>query len=415
MRVVLVGSTGFIGQAVRIALERRGTEVVPAGRTQGVDLERPETVIGLRHRLDGAVGLVIAAGTLDDDPPASNRLTAGVVTLLDQAALAGIRNLVLVSSAGADPAAPVASLRGKAAQEAALLGHRADDGARNWTIVRPSLVCGHGGASARLLAGLASLPIRPRIPSGPLRPIRVDDLAEAIARLLLGDRSDPAVLDACGPDRVDLEGYIRSIEGGARPAVTVPVPPGLMRRLFRLGGKLGVGMAGDGMVTMLQRGADGDPEPLRARTGVRPRPLSDATAGLMPSVPLLRGILALSLAAFWIWSGLSSVLLWPIAQSAELARQAGVPETLAVASVYAGGILDMVIGVALLARRSQPAAALAAAVVTLAYMAIMTVGIPHLWFDPLGPVAKGLPLAAAAFGLAMLAKADAAAPRKGKG
>lgn len=358
---------------------------------------------------------MIAAGTFDGAPQASDRLTAGIVTLLDQAARAGVRNLVLVSSIGADPDAPVGSLRGKAAQEAALLDHRAGDPARNWTVVRPSLVCGRGGASASLLAGLASLPFRPRMSSGPLRPIHVDDLAEAIARLLLGDRSDPAIFDACGPDRVDLEGYIRSIEGGARPSATVPVPPDLMRLLFRLGGAFGVGMAGDSMAAQLRRGADGDPESLRARTGVRPRALSDATAGLMPSAPLLRGLLALGLAAFWMWSGLSSVLLWPIAQSAELARQAGVPETLAAASVYAGEVLDMVIGVALLARRSQPAAALAAAVVTLAYMAIMTVGLPHLWLDPLGPVAKGLPLAAAAVGLAMLAKADAAASRKGKG
>jgi uncharacterized membrane protein YkgB len=100
-------------------------------------------------------------------------------------------------------------------------------------------------------------------------------------------------------------------------------------------------------------------------------------------------------------------------QSAAMAVQAGVPNALAVASVHAGGILDVLIGAAMLPRRTQQAAGLAAAVVTLGYLAIVTLGLPQLWLHPLGPAAKGLPLAAAPLGLAMLAKAEPIRRKKG--
>jgi len=412
MRVVLVGSTGFLGRAIQAALERRGDAVIPLRRDEGFDLERPVSLTAAVSRLAGADGLVIAAGDLGGTAGRSARLAEGVIALLGQAAAAGVRKLVLISSIGADPAAPVPSLRAKAAQEAALLDHRRRDPGLDWVVVRPSLVCGPGGASVRLFAGLATLPLRPRIRSGPLRPIHVGDLAAAVAALLSGLRSEEAVIEACGPDRVDLEGYLRAFEDDGYRALAVPVPDGLVRLGFRLAGRLGLPPAGEGLYRLLQAGADGDPDALVRAAGIRPRPLQQAARGLMPASPALRRLLVLGLAPFWIWSGLCSVIFWPIGESAEMARQAGVPDSLALASVYAGGLLDIVVGVALVPRATQYAAALAAAAVTVAYVVIMTMGAPLLWLHPLGPAAKGLPLAVAALGLAMLAKAEPARPKK---
>jgi nucleoside-diphosphate-sugar epimerase/uncharacterized membrane protein YphA (DoxX/SURF4 family) len=413
MRVLLVGSTGFLGRAIRTALAHRGHQVVPLGRAQGYDLEHAASSERAAPRLADVEGIVVAAGHLTDDGGRAARMTDGITALLDRAAAARVANLVLISSIGADPEAPVASLRAKAAQEHALLGHRRGDPALNWTIVRPSLVCGPGGASSRLLASLASLPLRPRFRSGPFRPVHVDDLAEAVVRLLASPRTDEAAVDACGPDRVDLEGYLRAFEQDGRRAQSLPVPAGLERIVFRLAGLLRLPLAGDAMLRALRAGADGDTEALPRRTGVTPRPLAAAARGLMPASPVLRWLLVLGLAPFWIWSGLCSIWLWPIDQSVEMARQAGMPDALAAASVYAGGILDIVIGAAMLPRATQYPAALAAVAVTVAYVAVMTFGAPELWLHPLGPAAKGLPLAAAALGLAMLAKADPVRPRKG--
>ena len=413
MRVLLVGSTGFVGRAIHTVLARRGHHVVPLGRAQGYDLEHASSSERAAPGLAGVEGIVVAAGHLTDDGGRAARMTDGITALLDLAAAARVLNLVLISSIGALPEAPVASLRAKAAQEHVLLDHRRGDPSLNWTIVRPSLVCGPGGASSRLLASLASLPLRPRLRSGPFRPVHVDDLAEAVVQLLASPRTDEAAVDACGPDRVDLDGYLRAFEQDGRRAPALPVPAGLERIVFRLAGLLRLPLAGDAMLRVLRAGADGDPEALARRTGVTPRPLAAAARGLMPASPALRRLLVLGLAPFWIWSGLCSIWLWPIDQSVEMARQAGVPDALAAASVHAGGILDIVIGAAMLPRATQYPAALAAVAVTAAYVAVMTFGAPELWLHPLGPAAKGLPLAAAALGLAMLAKADPVRPRKG--
>jgi nucleoside-diphosphate-sugar epimerase len=411
MRILLIGSTGFLGQAIHMALARRGNELVPLGRLQGFDLERPSSVRSVAPRLADMDGIVVAAGHLTDDGTRAAKMSEGIIALLDQAAAAGIPKLVLISSIGAHVQAPIASLRAKAGQETALRAHRQRDPTLDWTILRPSLVCGPGGTSARLLASLASLPLRPRLRSGPIRPVHVDDVAEATAALLTGQSSGTVVVDACGPDRVDLEGYLQAFETG-RPAPAVAVPDKLVRSVARWAGWLGWPLAGTAMLHALEDGADGDPGALARSTGVTPRPLPAAARGLMPASPVLRWLLVLGLAPFWIWSGICSIWLWPMDQSAAMAGQSGVPGALAVASVYAGGILDIAIGAAMVMRRTQQAAGLAAAIVTVGYTAIMTLGLPHLWFHPLGPAAKGLPLAAAALGLAMLAKAEPVRPKR---
>lgn len=406
MRVLLVGSTGFLGGAIHTALEHHDHEVAPLRRDQGYDLKSPSSLDTVASQLSGVEGIVVAAGHLTDDGERAARLTRGVIALLDRAAAAEIPNLVLISSIGARPEAPIASLRGKAEQEDTLLAHRQRKPGLNWTIVRPSLVCGPGGTSSRLFASLATLPLRLRIRSGPLRPIHVDDLAEGVVGLLVTSYAADAIVEACGPDRIDLEGYVQAFEQHGRQALAVPVPDVLVELVFRLTGLLRLPMANSGVLQALRAGADGDPTALSKNTGVKPRSLGSATSGLTPTSPVLRWLLVLGLALFWIWSGLSSIAFWPIGQSAAMARQAGVPDGLAVASVYTGGIIDIAIGAAMLPRATQYMAALAATAVTIGYVAIMTVGTPDLWFHPLGPIAKGLPLAAAAIGLAMLAKAE---------
>jgi uncharacterized protein YbjT (DUF2867 family) len=53
-----------------------------------------------------------------------------------------------------------------------------------WAVVRPSLVVGRGGGSTALFSALAALPLMPDIGGGMVQPIAIDDLVEAIWRLL---------------------------------------------------------------------------------------------------------------------------------------------------------------------------------------------------------------------------------------
>ncbi|HNR76906.1 MAG TPA: DoxX-like family protein, partial [Parvularculaceae bacterium] len=70
--------------------------------------------------------------------------------------------------------------------------------------------------------------------------------------------------------------------------------------------------------------------------------------------------------------------------------------------VVAGGVVDIVIGIGLLLRRTSRAAAALSVVVCAAYLFMGSVIAPHLWADPLGPYVKIIPAMVLGFALAML-------------
>jgi hypothetical protein len=79
-------------------------------------------------------------------------------------------------------------------------------------------------------------------------------------------------------------------------------------------------------------------------------------------------------------------------------------EPLASLSVYAGSALDVVVGLGLLVQRTFRAGCLAAAAVSLGYLAAASIVVPGLWADPLGPLVKVLPVVALALVLAAMAE-----------
>jgi hypothetical protein len=60
--------------------------------------------------------------------------------------------------------------------------------------------------------------------------------------------------------------------------------------------------------------------------------------------------------------------------------------------VLAGGVADILIGLAVAFRRTSRAGLYAALAITLFYLAAGTLLLPGLWADPLGPLLKALPI-----------------------
>jgi hypothetical protein len=73
--------------------------------------------------------------------------------------------------------------------------------------------------------------------------------------------------------------------------------------------------------------------------------------------------------------------------------------------VLGGAVADIAIGVALLVRPFTRPAALAAVLVSLAYLAGSAMLVPHLWADPLGPMIKVFPAIGLALTVWMLTEA----------
>jgi hypothetical protein len=110
-------------------------------------------------------------------------------------------------------------------------------------------------------------------------------------------------------------------------------------------------------------------------------------------------ILVLSLAIFWIASGV--IAIWRRDAAAAILSpfgEAGDGLTLATAA------LDIIIGLGLLVRPWTQVSALAAIGVSFIYMIAGSFLAPHLWLDPLGPFVKILPVIALALAVAALAQ-----------
>ena len=106
----------------------------------------------------------------------------------------------------------------------------------------------------------------------------------------------------------------------------------------------------------------------------------------------VRPIAVLSLGLFWLTTGL--IGLGPGGQAAEvILRRAGFADWSGVASV-AGAWLDVALGALLFVRRFTRSTALLMIAATLGYLLVATARLPDLWFDPLGPWLKVIPMMA---------------------
>ena len=172
MKVLVLGSTGFIGTRVCGALSRAGHEVVAAAWTDDgierlaaggrpsvrADIRYPETACAAAGEMDAVVNLAFAA----DDPPAEIRLAEVLI-----AALAGSgKTLLWTSGVGVvgpsgptvfDEQAPLVlgGPFGWRARGEALVRGAAADGVRT-VVIRPPIVHADGDAAVLGLLGMAA-------------------------------------------------------------------------------------------------------------------------------------------------------------------------------------------------------------------------------------------------------------------
>lgn len=385
-----------------VAFRRRWPDV----EVVAADFNRDFSSDVWQSRLDGVEGVINCAGVLHggrgQDIEAIH--ATAPIALFDACVAVGIRRVVQVSAISADE---------EAGTEYARTKKRADDHLRSlsvgWTILRPSLVYGegsYGGTSA--LRGLAGLPcIAPQVGDGSaaFRPIHVDDLAEAVARVMETDRFARQTLEPVGPEIVCLRDLIAKYRAwlGLPPVPAVSIPMPVMRVFARLADLTGGGPLGTASLRQLEFGNTGK-EPAATfaeKIGFTPRPLDDMLARRPAQTqdlwharlyflrPLLRAVLIL----LWLGSALAG-LLAPVTSYAAVDvafSSVGLPSRpLAVA--FSG--LDLLIAAALLMHwRPRWMAAIQFTVVG-GYTILLTFLAPALWLEPFGALLKNLPILA---------------------
>lgn len=389
MRVMIVGG-GFIGGHLAGRLRAEGCEVTVAGRRGAAiacDLACDDAVVWAA-RLQGYDALVNCAGVLAAGADYDGVHARGAIALFDGAASAGVARVVQISALGASEGI-TAYHRSKRTADAHLT--RLDLG---WAIVRPSLVVGRGGGSTALFSALAALPLMPDIGGGMVQPITIDDLVNAIWRLLQRPLPMSMVVDAVGPEPMRIADLMVVLRGwlGLGTASSLPVP----RWILRAVAWLGIGPMTRDSLTMLEAGNTAPVEPFVNALGFPPQTVAQflaahpATRGdllaarMSPLEPALRGLLA----AVWLAGGLVPLLLTPMASNTRLLARLGLAGEAAAGTVWAGSLADMVVALALILR--WRGAALAGVVLMSAYSLILAAIAPELWVDPFGALVKNL-------------------------
>ncbi|WP_088581499.1 SDR family oxidoreductase [Burkholderia ubonensis] len=408
MNILVCGANGFIGRALCARLEAGGHRVVRgvhAGRRAAgpgeiaIDYARDVRPEHWRARLDGIDAVVNAVGMLTGRRGVTLDAVhrAAPCALFDACCGAGVRRIVQISALGVERG-DTAYFASKLAADAYLQTLPID-----FRIVRPALVYGATGASARYFRMLASLPVHV-LPAGGrqlLRPVHVDDLAELVARLIERPAEGDRIVDVVGADEVEyremLAIYRRAM--GFPPAMRVSVPGALFAAAATLSGRMPGAMLTRDTWAMLRAGNTGELAASSAALGRPPRGLrafigAQAVALRHEALaawrrPLLTG----SLAIVWIWTAIASAFIHPLRDSLALLAHVHLTGISALAALYAACALDFVFGVATVVAPSRRLWA-AQIVLVVAYSAVIAVAMPGLLAEPFGPVLKNVPILA---------------------
>lgn len=426
MHILVIGASGFVGRHLAGRLSAEGEQVAAAGRdparlrrllpgiaTVRCDLAA-DTARDWRARLAGVDAVVNCAGLIRDADGSYARVhDEGASALFDACLAAGVRRVVQVSALGADAGATTPYHLSKRAADDHLASLDPAGIRLDWVVLRPSLIVGRGGQSTGLFASLAATPLPLRLGPGDwrLQPIHVDDLVEAIVRLLRRTGPIAARIDAAGPAAMTTDAITLTFRRwlGLGPRRFLPVPVALLQVVARVGQRVGLGAATPESLAMLKAGNTADVEPFVAACGFCPAALATALART-PATSMdlsearlapLRLPLRLLLALVWLAGGIVSLAVTPLATSLALLARTGITGSAAPAVLVGAALIDVAIGAVLLLGIRVRAAAAASLAVTLGYSAIVATCLPELWADPFGPLVKNL----AVLGLALAVRA----------
>lgn len=301
MRVLVTGGTGVVGRPAVDDLLERGHTVRLLSRHADQDARDWESGVeghpadmgdpsSLRGAADGCDAVLHIAGIVAESPPEVTFQKVnvdGTRNLLAEAARAGVRRFVYVSSLGADRGESDYH-RSKAAAEELVRGFGG-----SWLILRPGNVYGPGDEVISLLLKMVRVaPVIPVIGNGeqPFQPIWNEDLGLALAMAVEPDGPEGQALDLSGDEITSTNEVLERLQALTDTApIHIPVPQWLAQTGAGIAETLGLDLpVNEDQLTMLVEEnviRPGQPNALVDTFGISPTPLDLGLKTLVDSLP----------------------------------------------------------------------------------------------------------------------------------
>lgn len=225
MHILILGATGLIGSHLATALRntdgytvtcasrRRPANAAPADTWRAIDFSSMTDATAWLPHLTGIDAVVNCVGILREARAGDfDRLhRAAPVALFAACEQLGIARVLHVSALGSHVDAATGYWRSKGAAEADLMQRNLDA-----TIVRASLVHGDDAASTQLFLMLATLPVlmMPVANQAKVQPVHIDDLVQALIKLLAPQQPRLPAIAAVGPEPLTMAAYLAALRSG---------------------------------------------------------------------------------------------------------------------------------------------------------------------------------------------------------
>jgi uncharacterized protein YbjT (DUF2867 family) len=345
MKILICGATGFVGRHLTTSLRAAGHTVIRGVRKPSqpndiaVDYCKDTAKEAWLPKLAGIDTVINAVGVLRDSAKQPMKLLheQSPIALFSACQEAGVKRIVQVSALGVDKGietpyfqtrrAPEAYLNNTfnrippvvrrpsevpvvqahherngaetvrlesfdCAQESPVEGHsdnNKSDSVR-FLILRPSVIYGEDGASAKMFRLQASLPVH-TLPAGggqKLQPVHIEDICAAVNRWLADPDAQSQTVSCVGLEATDMRGMLDSYRQQLHhsKALHISIPAFFVGLSARMGDYIPASPLCSDTLTMLNAGNTGDATEFTKLLGRPPRSyrtfVSSGTANAIP-------------------------------------------------------------------------------------------------------------------------------------
>jgi uncharacterized protein YbjT (DUF2867 family) len=267
MKILICGATGFVGRHLTSALQAAGHTVIRGIRKPtrpddiAVDFCKDTSKEAWLPKLVGVDVVINAVGVLRDSAkqPMKLLLEQTPIALFSACQDTGVKRIVQISALGIDKGIETPYFQNRRAPEAFLKS--LPDSIR-CLILRPSVIYGDDGASAKMFRLQASLPIH-TLPAGGkqrLQPVHIDDICEGVTHWLADSNAHSQTVSCVGLEATDMRGMLDSYRQQMKhsSALHISIPAFFVGLSARMGDYVPASPLCSDTLAMLNAGNTGD-------------------------------------------------------------------------------------------------------------------------------------------------------------